>query len=123
MSQRTRLQNVPLVTTLNYMMWELSIENRINAENAYRAKFARIEVQSVNIDDTTTRRAEMKSVEDRDESHRFKQFRDYYINQNDKVHDKVRQEYKALVKVMTRRILKFVDVLVISANNASNEFA
>lgn len=122
-SQRTRLHNVPLATTLSYMMWALCQEDRIKAEDAYQAELIRITAESPNIADATRRRAEMGSVEDRDESQRFKQYRDFYISWNGKVAGRVRKEYQTLVAQMARRVLLTVDVLVISANNAGSDFA
>jgi len=73
--------------------------------------------------DAATRYAEMRTVDDRNESHPYSQYRDFYINQNGKVHGRVRRGYQALVAQMARRVLSTVDVLIICANNAGSDFA
>jgi len=37
-AQQTRLQNVPLAITLNYMMWALATEDKIKVQQEYQAE-------------------------------------------------------------------------------------
>lgn len=121
-ANQARPQNVPLATTLQYQIWELTMEDKLEAEASYNAEYEGLQAKYKNPAQLADHANMMISAADRSKSKRFLEYRELFKRRGGRIGRKDRDMWEVELMEMTRRALKKVDILLISANNAGSAF-
>ena len=114
--------NVPLATTLAYRIWELEMQDYIAATKEYDAEYQE-RIQGLNPMQIADMVSDMRSIDDRNPSGRFKKYREFYLNQDGRGFGATKRMFKKLTREMARRVMSEVSILIITANNAGSDVA